>query len=38
MVCLTDLRGTCAVIYFYSKDNPPGCTLEARSPAVARTS
>ena len=30
-VCLADLRGAYAVIYFYPKDNTSGCTLEARS-------
>jgi thioredoxin-dependent peroxiredoxin len=30
-VCLADLRGTYAVIYFYPKDNTSGCTLEAKS-------
>lgn len=31
MVCLADLRGAYAVVYFYLKDNTSGCTLEARS-------
>lgn len=31
MVCLADLRGAYAVVYFYPKDNTSGCTLEARS-------
>ncbi|MDK2916500.1 MAG: thioredoxin-dependent peroxiredoxin [Euryarchaeota archaeon] len=30
-VCLADLRGRYAVVYFYPKDNSSGCTLEARS-------
>jgi peroxiredoxin Q/BCP len=25
----SDLRGKCAVVYFYPKDNTPGCTKEA---------
>lgn len=28
---LADLRGTRTVLYFYPKDNTPGCTLEARN-------
>jgi len=27
--CLRDLRGQWIVLYFYPKDNTPGCTLEA---------
>ncbi len=30
-VCLADLAGRYAVVYFYPKDNSSGCTLEARS-------
>jgi peroxiredoxin Q/BCP len=30
-VCLSALRGSYAVVYFYPKDNSSGCTLEARS-------
>jgi peroxiredoxin Q/BCP len=26
----TSLRGRCAVLYFYPKDNTPGCTTEAQ--------
>lgn len=29
MVCLKDLLGKWIVLYFYPKDNTPGCTLEA---------
>ncbi|WP_120955549.1 thioredoxin-dependent thiol peroxidase [Helicobacter mehlei] len=29
-VSLQDLRGQKVVLYFYPKDNTPGCTLEAR--------
>jgi len=28
-VCLRDLRGSWIVLYFYPKDNTPGCTTEA---------
>ena len=28
-VCLKDFRGQWVVLYFYPKDNTPGCTLEA---------
>ncbi len=28
-VCLKDLRGKWVVLYFYPKDNTPGCTTEA---------
>ena len=28
-VCLENLRGTWVVLYFYPRDNTPGCTLEA---------
>ncbi len=27
--CLKDLRGKWVVLYFYPKDNTPGCTMEA---------
>ena len=27
---LHDLKGKCAVLYFYPKDNTPGCTLEGQ--------
>jgi len=30
-VCLKDFRGKWVVVYFYPKDNTPGCTLEARN-------
>jgi peroxiredoxin Q/BCP len=30
-ICLKDFRGKWVVIYFYPKDNTPGCTLEARN-------
>ena len=29
-VCLRDLRGKWVVLYFYPKDNTPGCTVEAK--------
>jgi peroxiredoxin Q/BCP len=29
-VCLKDFSGKWVVVYFYPKDNTPGCTLEAR--------
>jgi peroxiredoxin Q/BCP len=29
-VCLDDFKGKWKVVYFYPKDNTPGCTLEAR--------
>ncbi len=28
-ICLRDLRGSWVVLYFYPKDNTPGCTTEA---------
>jgi len=28
-VCLKDFRGRWVVLYFYPKDNTPGCTMEA---------
>jgi peroxiredoxin Q/BCP len=28
-VCLKDFRGQSVVLYFYPKDNTPGCTIEA---------
>jgi len=28
-ICLHDLRGKWVILYFYPKDNTPGCTLEA---------
>jgi len=28
-VCLTQFRGKWVVLYFYPKDNTPGCTIEA---------
>jgi len=28
-VCLRDLQGSWIVLYFYPKDNTPGCTTEA---------
>jgi peroxiredoxin Q/BCP len=28
-VCLEQFRGTWVVLYFYPKDNTPGCTIEA---------
>jgi peroxiredoxin Q/BCP len=29
-ICLTDFAGRWVVVYFYPRDNTPGCTLEAR--------
>ena len=29
-MCLSDLKGKKVVLYFYPKDNTPGCTLEGR--------
>jgi peroxiredoxin Q/BCP len=29
-VCLSDYSGNWVVLYFYPRDNTPGCTLEAR--------
>lgn len=29
IVCLSDLRGKWVVLYFYPRDNTPGCTKEA---------
>ena len=29
MTCLSDFKGKWVVLYFYPKDNTPGCTLEA---------
>jgi peroxiredoxin Q/BCP len=31
LVSLEDFRGQWVVLYFYPKDNTPGCTIEARS-------
>ena len=28
-ICLRDLKGQWIVLYFYPKDNTPGCTTEA---------
>jgi peroxiredoxin Q/BCP len=30
MICLADFSGRWVVLYFYPRDNTPGCTLEAR--------
>lgn len=30
VVCLKDFSGKWVVVYFYPRDNTPGCTLEAR--------
>ncbi len=30
MVCLRDFRGKWVVLYFYPRDNTPGCTAEAK--------
>ena len=29
-ICLRDLKGKWIVLYFYPKDNTPGCTTEAK--------
>jgi len=29
-ICLKDLRGKWIILYFYPKDNTPGCTTEAK--------
>jgi peroxiredoxin Q/BCP len=29
-MCLRDLKGKWVVLYFYPRDNTPGCTTEAR--------
>ena len=29
-ICLKDFKGNWVVLYFYPKDNTPGCTLEAK--------
>ena len=34
-ICLRDLRGSWVVLYFYPKDNTPGCTTEACDFTVA---
>ena len=30
MLCLSELKGSNIVLYFYPKDNTPGCTIEAQ--------
>jgi len=30
-ICLKDYRGKWVILYFYPKDDTPGCTLEAKS-------
>jgi len=30
-VCLKDFKGKWTILYFYPKDNTPGCSLEARN-------
>jgi peroxiredoxin Q/BCP len=30
-ICLSDYKGKWIVLYFYPKDNTPGCTLEAQN-------
>lgn len=37
-VCLKDFRGSWLVLYFYPKDDTPGCTIEARSFSEANPS
>jgi len=34
-ICLDDFKGKWKVVYFYPKDNTPGCSLEARNFTVA---
>jgi len=35
LVCLNDFKGKWTIVYFYPKDNTPGCTLEARNFTLA---
>jgi Peroxiredoxin len=30
-ICLEDLRGKWVILYFYPRDNTPGCSLEAKN-------
>ena len=30
-ICLEDFRGKWVVLYFYPRDNTPGCSLEAKN-------
>lgn len=30
-VCIEAFKGRCVILYFYPKDNTPGCTLEAQT-------
>lgn len=32
-ISLSDFKGKKVILYFYPKDNTPGCTAEACSPA-----
>jgi len=34
-VCLEDFKGKWKIVYFYPKDNTPGCSLEARNFTVS---
>ena len=34
-ICLKDMKGKWVVLYFYPKDNTPGCTMEALEFTVA---
>ena len=34
-ISLSDFRGRKVILYFYPKDNTPGCTAEARQREVA---
>jgi len=33
-VCLDDMKGGWAVLYFYPRDNTKGCTMEALEPTL----
>lgn len=35
--CLEDLRGKWVILYFYPRDNTPGCSLEAKNFSCLRT-
>ncbi|MDD3246754.1 MAG: peroxiredoxin [Methanosarcina sp.] len=36
-ICLENLKGKWVVLYFYPRDNTPGCSLEARNFSCLRT-
>ena len=35
-ICLKDFKGKWVVVYFYPKDNTPGCTMEAQGFSMAQ--